>query len=197
VFTAVQPSPDSYTLEEDRTVQFRRIVTGHDPSGKSVITRDEQVVATTLGLAPGFEAYELWSEKGLRLVEHTSGTPGAPRFFPEEDELIVRFCVFPPEGEGGPDFDLTDAIQDTERRYPGMLKHFDPKAPAMHATDSVDFGFLISGEIELELDSGQSVRLEPGCCVVQTGTWHAWRNRTGKPTVMAFILAGAKRRRDA
>src|ERR1019366_3120500 len=84
--------------KEDRTVQFRRIVTGHDPSGKSVITRDEQVVATTLGLAPGFEAYELWSEKGLRLVEHTSGTPGAPRFFPEEDELIVRFCVFPPEG---------------------------------------------------------------------------------------------------
>lgn len=175
-------------------MEFRRIVTGHDTSGKSVIVRDEQVAPTTLMQAPGFEAYELWSEKGVRLVEHASGTPGVPRFFPEEDEIIVRFCVFPPEGAGRPDIDLTKAIQDTERRYPGMLTHFDPEVPGMHATDSVDFGFVISGDIELELDSGQSVRLKPGCCVVQTGTWHAWRNRSGKPTVMAFILAGAKRR---
>jgi len=175
-------------------VEFRRIVTGHDAAGKSVIARDDQIAPTTLMQAPGFEAYELWSEKGMRRIEHTSGTPDAPRFFPEEDEIVVRYCVFPAEGAGGPDIDLGKAIADTERRYPGMLSHFDPAAPGMHATDSVDFGFVISGDIELELDSGQSVKLKPGCCVVQTGTWHAWRNRSGKPAVMAFILAGAKRR---
>ncbi|MBI1238717.1 MAG: cupin domain-containing protein [Alphaproteobacteria bacterium] len=173
---------------------FRRIVTGHDLAGKSIVRSDEEVPATTLIQAPGFAAYELWSEKGERRVQHASGTPGAPRFFPEEDEVIARFCVFPPEAAGAPDIDIAAAAADTERRYPGMLSHFDPEAPGMHATDSVDFGFVIEGELDLELDSGDTVHLTRGCCVVQTGTWHAWRNRSGKPAVMAFILLGAKRR---
>lgn len=177
-------------------MEFRRIVTGHDASGKSVIRADEKVAPVTFPTAPGFESYELWSEKGQRYVQATSGAPNLPRYFPDEDEIMVRFCVFPPEEQAVQPvaMDVAEAAADVERRYPGMLSHFSPDDPAMHRTDSVDFGFVVSGEVELELDGGQTVKLKPGSCVVQTGTWHAWRNRSGKPATMAFVLAGAKRR---
>ena len=44
-----------------------------------------------------------------------------------------------------------------------------------------------SGEIDLELDAGE-VHLTAGDVVVQRGTRHAWRNKSGETCVMAFIL---------
>ena len=35
---------------------------------------------------------------------------------------------------------------------------------------------MISGVLELELESGESVRLAPGDLIVQRGTNHLWRN---------------------
>ena len=59
---------------------------------------------------------------------------------------------------------------------------------------AVDYAIVISGEIGLELDDGATVRLTPGCVVVQNGTRHAWRNRSSEPAVLAFVLLGARRR---
>ena len=49
---------------------------------------------------------------------------------------------------------------------------------------------VLSGEIWLELDDGE-IHLRPGDCVVQNGTRHAWRNRSGAPCSMAIVLIGA------
>ncbi|KAI1863840.1 uncharacterized protein JN550_009338 [Neoarthrinium moseri] len=46
----------------------------------------------------------------------------------------------------------------------------------MHRSVSIDYGVLISGELELALDSGESRLLKPGDVVIQRGTNHAWRN---------------------
>ena len=48
-------------------------------------------------------------------------------------------------------------------------------ARGFHATRTVDYVYILDGPVELELDDG-SVMLQPGDCVVQRGTKHAWRN---------------------
>lgn len=64
----------------------------------------------------------------------------------------------------------------------------------MHDTNSVDFGFIFSGEISLEQEDGTEVTLRPGDVYVQNGAVHAWRNRSDSPCVICFVLVGADRR---
>jgi quercetin dioxygenase-like cupin family protein len=46
----------------------------------------------------------------------------------------------------------------------------------MHRTISVDYGIVISGEVELSLESGEKRILRAGDTVVQRATMHQWRN---------------------
>ncbi len=62
----------------------------------------------------------------------------------------------------------------------------------MHRTETVDYALLLSGECDLELDSGEVAHLKPGDVVVQRGTMHAWVNNGSVPCVFAFILIDAK-----
>ena len=57
----------------------------------------------------------------------------------------------------------------------------------MHRTETVDYGILISGEIWLVVDGGET-RLEPGDICIQRGTSHAWSNRSDKPARLVFVL---------
>ena len=50
---------------------------------------------------------------------------------------------------------------------------------------------VLEGEISLELDTGE-VLLGPGDCVVQRGTRHAWRNRTGTPVKMVAVMVSLR-----
>jgi quercetin dioxygenase-like cupin family protein len=61
----------------------------------------------------------------------------------------------------------------------------------MHRTNSIDYGIIMSGEIELELDDGVKKTVREGGIVVQRGTNHLWRNVTDKPCRIAFILIEA------
>jgi quercetin dioxygenase-like cupin family protein len=78
-------------------------------------------------------------------------------------------------------------------KAPEMLSASDPDNPEMHRTDSVDYGIVLEGELTLELDDGRTTVVTPGCCIVQGGTNHAWRNLTDKPVRMAFVLMGCTR----
>jgi len=46
----------------------------------------------------------------------------------------------------------------------------------MHRTESLDYGVVIEGEIELILDSGEVRLMKRGDISVQRGTMHRWRN---------------------
>lgn len=148
----------------DRTESFappRRVVTGHDAMGRSVVLSDER--APKSHSIPGATFHELWS---------TSETP-APLFPAEQREPTERPLVTSPPSTG-----TTIRFVDME---PGS------RSP-MHRTESVDYGIVIAGNIELLLDDGSVTRLGPGDVVVQRGTAHAWLE-TGDETVrMAFIL---------
>ena len=73
------------------------------------------------------------------------------------------------------------------------ITEFAPGAPKfMHRTETLDYALLLSGECDLELDSGEIVHMEPGDIVVQRGTMHAWVNNGPTPCVFAFILIDAE-----
>ena len=61
----------------------------------------------------------------------------------------------------------------------------------MHRTQSLDYGIVLAGEIDLELEEGRIVSLNVGDVVVQRGTIHAWINRGDSPARMAFVLLSA------
>jgi uncharacterized cupin superfamily protein len=65
--------------------------------------------------------------------------------------------------------------------HPGIDKD------GFHTTRTVDFDCLIEGEITLILDDEQ-VRLEPGDCVVQQATRHAWKNEGDKTALLFGLL---------
>src|SRR6202049_4111975 len=73
------------------------------------------------------------------------------------------------------------------------ITEFAPGAPKfMHRTETVDYALLLSGECDLELDSGEVAHLKAGDIVVQRGTMHAWVNNGTAPCVFAFILIDAE-----
>ena len=62
----------------------------------------------------------------------------------------------------------------------------------MHRTNSIDYGIVLSGEVELELDDGATTLLGPGDVVVQRGTIHLWRNRSATDVCrIVFVLTEA------
>ena len=58
---------------------------------------------------------------------------------------------------------------------------------SFHRTETIDFGIVLSGEIVLLLDEGETT-VRQGDIVVQRGTNHGWANRTDQPCRIAFIL---------
>jgi len=55
----------------------------------------------------------------------------------------------------------------------------------MQRTASLDFCYVLEGEITLVLDT-EEVNLKEGDAVVQRGTNHAWSNRSDKPCIVVF-----------
>jgi mannose-6-phosphate isomerase-like protein (cupin superfamily) len=63
-------------------------------------------------------------------------------------------------------------------------------AAGMHRTETIDFVFVLSGELVLVEDSGEERELGPGDCVVQLGTRHSWLNPGPEPGRIATVLIG-------
>ena len=63
--------------------------------------------------------------------------------------------------------------------------------PRNHRTDSIDYGVVMAGEIDMALDVG-SVHLKAGDVLVQRGTIHNWINKSTEPCVIAFVLISSK-----
>lgn len=63
----------------------------------------------------------------------------------------------------------------------------------MHRTNSIDYGIVLAGEVELELDEGAVTTCRAGDVIVQRGTMHLWRNVSAtKSCRIVFVLTEAK-----
>lgn len=177
-------------------MKIRRVVTGHDDRGRAVFVDDQELDPITISLIPGAEYHRLWGgNEAPSFPDNGAAHPmDMDPFFPPLNGY--RFLVFqlPPghrQAAAPPPVDLEAGVAEMEERLPGARAHFDPEAPGMHTTATIDFEFVLEGEVWLELDDGQEVLLKPGDTVVQNGTRHAWRNKGEVPARLVAFIIGA------
>jgi len=60
-----------------------------------------------------------------------------------------------------------------------------------HATDTIDYIVMLSGEVVLELESG-AVTLRAGDFLVDRGVMHLWRNERDEPARAMIVMLPAK-----
>ena len=142
-------------------LQVRRVITGHDKSGKAVVKIDE-VSRNLVQSRPGAAACVVWTTEG-----------------------------FPVDNTGEADDALRKAGTTLKNGTVLRIIEFGPGvAPRNHRTDSIDYIIVMSGAIDMDLD-GTMVHLAQGDVLVQRGTIHNWINRGTEPCVVAAILVDA------
>jgi quercetin dioxygenase-like cupin family protein len=140
----------------------RRVVTGHDPKGQAIVQSDS--IAQSTDVANGQARFALlWT------------TDRSPADNGETKDAAQRHVGL--TSPGGTVLRIVDFAPGT-------------RSP-MHRTCSVDYGIVLEGEIDLELDSGEVKHLSRGDVVVQRGTSHAWVSRSNRWARMAFVLIEA------
>jgi hypothetical protein len=146
----------------------RRIVTGHDEQGRSVVMSDGAPPVARRLQEEGVAFFEVWN---------TNAMP-APIEAVESDPT-QRPITIPPRPNG--------TVIRVNEFLPGHLQPDGRQSP-MHRSETVDYGIVLEGEMVLVLDDGVEVELRPGDIVIQRGTDHAWANRSGAVARMAFVL---------
>lgn len=171
----------------------RRVVTTVK-GGKSVVVSD--------GPAPNAHHYTSIPGMMTSVIYATAAPPPLPQG--EAEAAPLRLHVPPPPGEtrlmivtfppdsvfARPGFDPAAADAEQREFIPGLAELFEPDAPGMHRTDTVDYDIVLDGEIWLELDDGVTTHLRAGDVVVQCGARHAWRNKSDRTATMCFVLIG-------
>jgi mannose-6-phosphate isomerase-like protein (cupin superfamily) len=176
-------------------MKVRRVVTGHTLDGRSTVASDTEMEGVTFSFQPGLEFHQLWGADSPPTFPDDGSPPTFPRYFPPVGGFRFILFTVPPMSETPiPPADPLAAQREAEEKLPGLVGPMEPDHPGMHTTDSVDFEFVISGEVFLELDDGVEVHLRPGDTVIQNGTRHAWWNRGSEPCRMVSILIGAHRK---
>ena len=176
-------------------MKVRRVVTGHSPSGKAIFASDEVVEPIVLEKLQGNEFHRLWGGDAVSVFPDDGSPPANPRYFPPVSGFrFAMFTVPPGETALPPGVTPEDVENELETKLPGLAEHMERDAPGMHTTDTIDFEYVISGRVVLELDDGATAELGPGDTVVQNGTRHAWRNPYDEPCRMVVFLVGAERR---
>lgn len=142
----------------------RRVVTGHDEEGRAIIRSDERF--PTEDIALGVASFALLWTTATVPVDNNDETDGRDR-----DAALTL--------HGGSVIRIVDML-------PGG-------ASPMHRSNSIDYGIILSGQVELEVDDGAKTLLGPGDIVVQRGTLHLWRNLSeSMPCRIVFVLTEAK-----
>lgn len=141
----------------------RRIVTGHNASGKAVFRSDELLPVSPI---PSGDA-------AFSLVWTTAAVPAD-----NNDETDGR------QRDAGLTLHQGSVIRIVDM-LPGG-------ASPMHRSSSIDYGIVLSGAVELELDDGAVTTAYAGDIIVQRGTLHLWRNPSSDAMCrIAFVLIEA------
>ncbi|KAJ6509095.1 hypothetical protein DFH09DRAFT_999954 [Mycena vulgaris] len=148
----------------------RRVVTGHNPSGKSIVLADTALPArfyTPESVAPMYDLHYTGESPAVIDTEIVTGN--------WVDEITQH-----PE--------ITSAGGSTFRCWDFAPGDVSP----LHRTVTLDFAIVFRGTVTLELEEGERVILNEGDTVVQRGTMHTWRNETTEWAKVYFVMLGAK-----
>ncbi|WP_313803859.1 cupin domain-containing protein [Sphingobium sp.] len=149
-------------LSDSGLPPVQRVVTGHDADGRAIFKSED--VSPTRMIPSGDASF---------LLLWTTDTVPADN----NDETDGR------ERDAGLTLNRGSAVRIVDM-LPGR------QSPE-HRTNSIDYGIVMSGEIELELDDGRKTIIREGGVIIQRGTNHLWRNVSDRPCRIAFILIEA------
>ena len=142
----------------------RRIVTGHNKSGRAIFKSDDLLPVQPI--PSGDAAFSLVWTTATVPADNNDETDGRTRDagLTLNQGSVIRIVDMLPGGSS-----------------------------PMHRTNSIDYGIVLSGEVELELDDGIVTTAGPGDIIVQRGTMHLWRNRSATEKCrIVFILIEAQ-----
>jgi quercetin dioxygenase-like cupin family protein len=164
--------------------EFRRIVTGQDAEGRSIIVSD----------GPPAPIAEFWVTDSAPADNSTLGDAAKrPRKLePPPNGSKFRFFLVEPED---PSISAAQREEMAARRFETMgaahCRVDTRRHPAMHKTSTVDYIVLLSGQVTMLLDKAE-VNLKPFDVVIQRGTNHAWVNKGKEPALLVAVLIDAK-----
>jgi mannose-6-phosphate isomerase-like protein (cupin superfamily) len=174
-------------------MEIRRVVTGVDADGRSKVVSDGPPTrAHDFVHMPGYTNAMVWATEEPPAVPTDGSDPtGAVKTqFPTPGGTRLIMIELPPSGRHTPDdADPGALLAEMEEHTPGLAGYLE-EGSFFHATPSVDYHVMLSGELWLILDEGE-VRVGPGDVVIQNGTRHHWENRTGEPARFVTIPVGA------
>ena len=143
---------------------IRSIVTGHNKAGKAIFSSDEFLQPQVIPTGDAAMS-TIWTTKTVPADSN--------------DETNGRLRDAGTTLKGGSVIRIVDML-------PGA-------SSPMHRSNSIDYGIVLSGKIELELDDKQFKTIEPHGIIVQRGTIHKWRNPSETEICrMLFVLIEAK-----
>jgi mannose-6-phosphate isomerase-like protein (cupin superfamily) len=168
----------------------RRIVTGHDASGKAVVLVDEPVKAIQRS-AGGNGMSLLWvtNESPVDMSGSNDRAKTPVKVPPPDNGTIFRIVDFAPTPTGGYGaHDHNEILRNMgiDPATQGYGRHENT-----HRTRTIDYAIVLEGEIDMLLDDTE-VHCKAGDVLVQQATNHAWVNNSGKPCRIAFILIDGK-----
>ena len=171
---------------------MRRIVTGHNQDGKSVIKIDGPP-SRSIGEDVG-GLFEIWNTDG-GAIESTDQIDRADIdiiLSPLTGGTKFRYFKINPTPEGVPIEMLESLAAEAFKKIGAEHQRVDTtRHPTMHKTKTVDYIILLDGDVTLLLDEDE-VSLKPFDVVVQRGTNHAWINNGTEPALFIAVLIDAQ-----
>ncbi len=167
----------------------RRVVTGHSTDGRAIVASDEVVESIPGQVLTGFEFFRIWGADRAPRFPDDGSMPDDGDFFPPVGGFRFAVMTFPPDGLA--EFADEAVLEAVQTSVAGAAADMESENPGMHTTATIDFEYIVSGSIVLELDDGTEVELHPGDAVIQNGTRHRWNNRGTEPCRMVVVNLGA------
>lgn len=175
----------------------RRVVTGHNADGRSIIVSDGPAPnLTSPGAMPGIRARVLWISDGSPAStsgpDETAPADLLAPIGPPANGTLLRVADFPPDSEyEGVDVgQMLRDINKGEDPRDGVPPESSERHFWFHKTTTLDYAIVLEGEVWALLDEGETL-LRPGDILIQRGTSHAWSNRRQQTARVAFILIDA------
>lgn len=174
----------------DFSEAMRRVITGEDANGKSLVIVDGppsgEIGDPNLG-----GLFEIWHEAVSGEFDRRARSDlgeTKPILSPAHGKVKVRWFVISPAPEGAPPEMIKQVVRERFADFGAEHELTDQdRHPAMHKTETLDIICLISGEASLVLDNEER-RLKPGNIVIQRGTSHGWTAHGGPALFLAVLF---------
>jgi hypothetical protein len=171
--------------------KVRRVVTGHDARGRSVLLRDGYARnVKEMASMPGLALTDLWETDAAPASNAGKADAAARpvRLEPPPGGTILRIVEFPPDSMWRNRADASKAFDSIGAGHAPVKGSSDPM---MHKTSTVDYIIVLKGEIHAIMDKGET-KLKAGDVLIQRGTNHSWSVRGRKPCIIAAVLVSAR-----